>query len=113
VGAAAEQRERQHRLGDALLDRGEGDQQDAGAREQRDDQRAAPALVVAAHEPSTSRKRALEKVSRPAQSIRVALGSRDSASFKYVTAVAASPIGTLIDGESQSFAGFQLRDDGE
>ena len=49
-GAAAEQRERQHRLGNPLLDRHEGRQQHGGAGEERDDQRAAPALLVAAHQ---------------------------------------------------------------
>jgi hypothetical protein len=48
--AAPEQRQRQHRLGDAPLDRDEGDEERAGPGEQRDDQGAPPALVVAAQQ---------------------------------------------------------------
>ena len=45
-----EQLERQHRLRHPALDHDEGDQEHDRARQQRDDQRAAPALVVASHE---------------------------------------------------------------
>ena len=45
-----EQLERQHRLRHPALDHDEGDQEHGRARDQRDDQRAAPALVVSSHE---------------------------------------------------------------
>jgi hypothetical protein len=44
---------------------------------------------------STSRKRAPLNVATPAQSTRVASGSRLSRSFRCVRAIAATPIGTL------------------
>ena len=44
---------------------------------------------------STSRNSELENVTRPAQSTRVAFGSRDSRTRAYVIAIAATPIGTF------------------
>src|SRR6516165_9558517 len=48
--APPKQAEREHRLGDPTLDHDERDQQHGGAREKRDDQRAAPPLVVSPNE---------------------------------------------------------------
>ena len=44
---------------------------------------------------STSTNSAALNVATPGQSTRVAFGSRDSRSFRYVMAIAATPIGTL------------------
>jgi hypothetical protein len=55
-GGLAEQPQGQHRLLHPRLDRQEGDHQRRGGPEQRDDQGAAPALVVAAQEPENEQE---------------------------------------------------------
>ena len=96
-GGPPEQAERQHRLARrAARSRRRRPASPPRRRTATTISGAAPALVVAAHEGEDEQEeRAAERRPRPAQSSRVAWGSRLSRSLSAVIAIAARPIGTL------------------